>query len=131
MEKKEAFLKIIGTNIKKIRRRKGMEVKEVASKLDITQQGYGAIENGKVDLNISRLFQITNLFEVEFSEILDTGNGDNMYFAFQNNRGGNHFQKIEKLLINDENLKSKIEFELQEIKVKINHLLSLISNKST
>ena len=53
MENKTEFLRIVGANIKSIRKKKNIEVKEVAVGLGITVQAFGAIENGKVDLNLS------------------------------------------------------------------------------
>ena len=62
MENKELFLKKIGENIKEIRKSRKQEVKFAASGIGISVQAMGAIENGKVDLNISRLFEIARFF---------------------------------------------------------------------
>ena len=75
---KALLLKSVGDNIKKLRKQKNMEVKEFAFKLKITPQAVGKIENGVVDLNLSRIVEIANLLQVSLIEILDIANGDIM-----------------------------------------------------
>ncbi|MBL0145821.1 MAG: helix-turn-helix transcriptional regulator [Chitinophagaceae bacterium] len=130
MENKELLLRQIGVNIRKIRTSNNMEPKEAARKLDISVQGYGAIENGKVDLNISRLFQIANLFKVDFSEIMNISN-TTFNFTSQNNSGGYHVQKIESLNINDADVKNYFETEIDQLKKKINIINSLGKEKNS
>jgi transcriptional regulator with XRE-family HTH domain len=103
MENRELYLKNIGNNIRAIRLEKKLEIKQVAAMLDISIQAYGKIENGKTDLNISRLFEIANLLKVEFAQILHT-NGDTLHFNSQNNSGGYHVQKVGVLNTVDDSL---------------------------
>ena len=71
---KRKLLKNTGANIKRLRKSKNIEVKEFASTLKVTPQAIGKIENGMVDLNLSRLVEILNLLEVNLAVILDTEN---------------------------------------------------------
>jgi transcriptional regulator with XRE-family HTH domain len=119
MKNKEEFLKKVGLNIKQIRKAKKQEVKEAASGLGITIQAVGAIENGKVDLNISRLFEIAQYFEVDYSKILSVENGDVFNFTSQNNSGGYHVLNRGILNFSDETLRNYFENELAQLKEKI------------
>lgn len=119
MENKSAFLKKIGENIKYIRKAKKLEVKEVAPGLGISPQAYGAIENGKVDLNITRVFEIANYFSVDFSEFLNLKEGDIFNFTSQNNSGGYHVQSVGVLNVSDENIRSYLQEDISQIKQKI------------
>lgn len=42
----------------------------MADKLKMSQNGYGRIERGETDVNLSRLKQIAELFEIKLSELL-------------------------------------------------------------
>jgi transcriptional regulator with XRE-family HTH domain len=88
MENKEAYLKRLGTNIREIRKLKKQEVKEAAKGIGVTVQALGALENGKVDFNISRIFEIAQYYKVEMAEILKVNRGDTFNFTSQNNSGG-------------------------------------------
>ncbi len=122
MENKESFLKKIGANIKAVRKEKRQEVKEAANALGITVQAYGAIENGKVDLNITRVFEIANFYEVDFSKLLSIKNGDVFNYTSQNNKGGYHVQKLDILKVIDERLVQYLENELKQSKNRVTFL---------
>ncbi len=123
---KALLLKSVGANIKKLRKQKNMEVKEFASKLKITPQAVGKIENGVVDLNLSRIVEIANLLEVSLIEILDIANGDIMTYNSYNNSGGYHVQKVDVIKINEDDAKSNF---MNEFKKLANSLMSNIERK--
>ncbi len=56
--------------IRFLRQAKGWSQEEVAGKLKMSQNGYGCIERGETDVNLSRLEQIADLFEIKLSELL-------------------------------------------------------------
>jgi transcriptional regulator with XRE-family HTH domain len=56
--------------IRFLRQAKGWTQEEVADKLNMSQNGYGCIERGETDVNLSRLEQIADLFEIKLSELL-------------------------------------------------------------
>ncbi len=70
----------IGLNIKKIRELKGYSQDYMASQLEISQRQFSRIEKNEVDLNLSRLNEISKLLEVTPSQIL----GFDEKFIFQN-----------------------------------------------
>ena len=118
MENKEKFLREIGNNIQKIREEKRIERKVVAKSLDITVQAFGEIENGHVDLNISRLFEIAQYLKVPFSQILNYS-GDVLNFTSQNNSGGYHVQKVGVINASDETFLASLKNDLEIIKMKV------------
>lgn len=71
--------------IKLLRLTKDWSQEEVAEKLDMSPNGYGSIERGETDVNLSRLKQISQLFDVEPSALFDDGknvfnfNGNTQY----------------------------------------------------
>ena len=56
--------------IRFLRQAKDWTQEEVADKLKMSQNGYGSIERGETDVNLSRLEQIAGLFEINLSELL-------------------------------------------------------------
>lgn len=68
-------------NIRKIRELMGLTREHVASELKMSPSGYGKIERGEVDLTISRLFHIAEVFNVPPSSILFL----DISFLFKNN----------------------------------------------
>jgi transcriptional regulator with XRE-family HTH domain len=50
---------------------KGLTLEEVAHQLGMYTNGYGDIERGETDVNLSRLEQISQLFGMELSELID------------------------------------------------------------
>ena len=57
--------------IRIIRKAKGLTLEEVAHQLGMSTNGYGDIERGATDVNLSRLEQISQLFDMELSELID------------------------------------------------------------
>lgn len=119
MDNKDEFLKRVGANIRELRKLKNPEVKQAASALGISPQALGAIENGKVDLNVSRVFEIAQYFKVEFSTLLNVENGDHYNFSSQNNTGGYHVLNKGVLNVTDETLKNYFENDMVQLKQKI------------
>ncbi|GIZ16311.1 helix-turn-helix domain-containing protein [Capnocytophaga catalasegens] len=76
--------------IRKVRENKNYTQEFMAESLHISQRAYSSIENGKTQLTIERLFDISKILEVSVSEILNLDN-NNIYNNFNNqglkNRG--------------------------------------------
>lgn len=66
-------MNIIGKNIRQLRQRNGWSQGEVAKRLKISIPAFSKIETGITDINISRLDQIADLFEVSTLEIISKG----------------------------------------------------------
>ena len=59
--------------IKFLRLTKDWSQEDVAVKLEMSPNGYGSIERGETDVNLSRLKQIAELFGVAPSSLFDDG----------------------------------------------------------
>lgn len=66
------MMKTIGKNIRQLRQRQGWSQGEVAKRLDISIPAFSKIETGITDVNISRLSQIADLFEVSAVDIISS-----------------------------------------------------------
>lgn len=60
---------LVHEKIRFFRQLKGWSQEDVADKLEMSPNGYGSIERGETDVNLSRLEQIVALFGIELSEL--------------------------------------------------------------
>ncbi|WP_216092868.1 helix-turn-helix domain-containing protein [Candidatus Marithrix sp. Canyon 246] len=70
-------------NIKFIRQFKSFSQEQMAEKLEMSLNGYAKIEQGKVDINLSRLKKISEIFGVELEKLV--GLNDKNVFNFIEN----------------------------------------------
>ncbi len=102
--------------IKYMRQNQGFSQEEVARKLDMSANGYGGIERGEVDIKLSRLEQLSELFGVELTELLNLS--DRAVFnliadtATQNAGFLNNFSIASE---SSENIQLKHELEKQQL----------------
>jgi len=61
----------IGENIKKIRKDKGLQQKQVALEIGLDQSNYNKIENSKREPSVDVLNKLANLFGVSVDDILN------------------------------------------------------------
>src|SRR3954470_10678392 len=62
--------KTIGKNIRTFRHQHGWSQEDVATKLGISIPAFSKIETGVTDINLSRLEQIANIYDVNVVQIL-------------------------------------------------------------
>lgn len=58
-------------NVKKIRNQLGLSQRKVAEQLEITQQGYNLIENGKRKLDVDTIIKLSNIFNINPISIIN------------------------------------------------------------
>src|SRR6478609_1906668 len=63
-------MKTLGKKIRLLRHQKGWSQEEVAKRLDISIPAFSKIETGITDINLSRLEQISTLFEMSVVQLL-------------------------------------------------------------
>ena len=63
-------MKALGKKIRLLRHQKGWSQEDVAKKLDISIPAFSKIETGITDINLSRLEQISALFEMTVVQLL-------------------------------------------------------------
>jgi transcriptional regulator with XRE-family HTH domain len=69
-EAKQRFMNV-GENIKKLRKEKGLQQKQIAIELGIDQSNYNKIENGKREPSLDLLNKLAGLFGVSVDDILN------------------------------------------------------------
>ena len=63
-------MKLLGKKIRLLRHQKGWSQEDVAKQLDISIPAFSKIETGITDINLSRLEQISALFEMTIVQLL-------------------------------------------------------------
>ena len=63
-------MKTLGKKIRLLRHQRGWSQEDVAKRLDISIPAFFKIETGITDINLSRLEQIANLFEMSVVQLL-------------------------------------------------------------
>ncbi len=79
-------------NMKFIRQFKKWSQEEMAEKLDMSLNGYAKIEQGKVDINLSRLKQIAEIFGVKLEQLVGL-NDKNVFNFIENHNQHNTFEQ--------------------------------------
>lgn len=64
-------MKTLGKKIRLLRHQKGWSQEDVAKRLDISIPAFSKIETGITDVNLSRLEQISKLFEMSVVQLLN------------------------------------------------------------
>lgn len=119
LSNKETYLKLIGANIKQIRKEQSIEIKEAAHALGISVQAYGKIVNGMTDINISRLFDIASFFKIDYNKILQTNNHETYNYTSQNNSGGYNVLNKGVLNVTSDFLENYLKDDISIIKKKL------------
>ncbi len=61
---------LIGSKLKRLRELKNLNQEEIAKKLNITKQAYSKIERNETKLDIDRLKDLSEIFEIPLDELL-------------------------------------------------------------
>jgi transcriptional regulator with XRE-family HTH domain len=122
----------VNEKIKQLRQNQGLSQEEIAKKLDMSANGYGGIERGEVDIKLSRLEQLSELFGVELSELLQK---EQNVFNFTDTSTQNYCS-IGSKSIGDNELKFEIEklkliVQSQQSEITyLKEIIELMKNKS-
>jgi transcriptional regulator with XRE-family HTH domain len=73
--------------IRLVRQAKGLTQEDVANKLQMSVNGYGDIERGETDVNLSRLEQLANLFEMTLAQLFGFDEKNIFNITGSNNTG--------------------------------------------
>jgi transcriptional regulator with XRE-family HTH domain len=107
-------------NIKFLRQFKSWSQEEMAEKLDMTLNGYAKIEQGKVDINLSRLKQIAESFGVQLEKLV--GLNDKNVFNFIENFQNFDFHE-QSIQNTTDQTKCQHELEKANLIIEQNHLM--------
>lgn len=105
--------------IKFIRQLKGWSQEDMAEKLAMSLNGYGSIERGDTNVNLSRLEQIAEIFGIELAELVGL-NEKSIFYMSGNNATGQH--KQENCVINfmdKDSQQETLQHEIALLKLQI------------
>lgn len=112
----------IHEKIRSLREINSWTQEEMAEKLEISKNGYAKLERGESKLNIERLEQIANIFNVDIADLASDGrglvcfiNGDNSDNS-QNNIS--YYTTTDALIAENEKLKLTLEHNATIIEQK-------------
>lgn len=111
-------MKNVLENIKKFRTEHKITQSEIAEKLGLTQPNYANFENGKIDITISRLEKVAEIFNVSVNDLLNGGVGS---IPVGNDKEVEELRK-ENEGLRSENEQLKLKNENLEHKIKIRSL---------
>jgi transcriptional regulator with XRE-family HTH domain len=109
--------KSIGKSIRILRHQHGWSQEDIASRLGISIPAFSKIETGVTDVNLSRLEQIANIYEVSVVQLLAIDNE-------QVEAAPSHLNLIQKKL-------SDRETEIASLQRKVIELYEELRNKSS
>jgi transcriptional regulator with XRE-family HTH domain len=89
-------MKSLGKKIRLLRHQKGWSQEDVAKRLDISIPAFSKIETGITDINLSRLEQISTLFEMSVVQLLTFNETE------QNQKFQNELETVNKKLMDRE-----------------------------
>jgi transcriptional regulator with XRE-family HTH domain len=100
--------------IRSIRKLKGWSQEEIAAKLEMSSNGYGSIERGGTDVNLSRLISIAELFDMTLQELMSFDSSDASNSASNITNG-----TISPLNHHQSETHAKMQFELEKQKLML------------
>ncbi len=112
----------INEKLRLIRKVKGLSQEEVANRLKMSPNGYGSIERGDTDVNLSRLTEISNLFGVKLCDLISSDDEKHIFNIIEvNNSGDSENNQIYSTFVssNNNNDKSAQYLKLQERNLKL------------
>jgi transcriptional regulator with XRE-family HTH domain len=115
--KKTAANKSVGKSIRILRHQHGWSQEDIASRLGISIPAFSKIETGVTDVNLSRLEQIANIYEVSVVQLLTVDNE-------QAEPAPSHLNVIQKKLTDRET-------EIAGLQRKVIELYEELRNKSS
>ena len=108
-------MKTLGKKIRLLRHQKGWSQEDVAKRLDISIPAFSKIETGITDINLSRLEQISNLFEMSVVQLLTFSDLE------QNQKFVNELEVINKKLMDRETEVIDLQKKVIELFEELRH----------
>jgi len=108
-------MKTLGKKIRLLRHQKGWSQEDVAKRLDISIPAFSKIETGITDINLSRLEQIANLFEMTVVQLLTLNDSE------QEQKFVNELEIINKKLMDRETEVIDLQKKVIELFEELRH----------
>jgi len=112
----EVFFMSVNEKIRTIRETRNWSQEDMAEKMNMSKNGYAKIERGETKLNLHKLEQIANIFNIDVLELIK--NDDKNVLFFMNDHNTNYYGS-------NENLASEID----RLKLTISHKDELLKQR--
>lgn len=111
--------------IRTLRKDKQWSQEEMATRLEMSPAGYAKIERGETRLNLQRLEQIADIFEIDIAELIQ--HGENI--VYQINQGDNYNQNNNPYshTVIYSNAEHDLKSEIEKLKLIIQHKDELLA----
>ena len=106
----------VNDKIRTIRETRNWSQEDMAEKMNMSKNGYAKIERGETKLNLHKLEQIANMFNIDVLELIK--NDDKNVLFFMNDHNTNYYGS-------NENLTSEIDL----LKLTISHKDELLKQR--
>lgn len=106
----------VNEKIRAIRETRNWSQEDMAEKMNMSKNGYAKIERGETKLNLHKLEQIANIFNIDVLELIK--NDDKNVLFFMNDHNTNYYGS-------NENLTSEID----RLKLTISHKDELLKQR--
>lgn len=110
----------IAKNLANLRKEHHFTQEQMAEKLQMSKNGYAKLERGESKLNIERLQQIANVFNIDIADLLKQEKDLNVLFGdnngnYANKYYGNHheIEKLELIIIHKDELLAQKDKEIE------------------
>ncbi|KMK52453.1 hypothetical protein RO21_00970 [[Actinobacillus] muris] len=101
----------INEKIRHLRETKNWSQEEMASKLNMSTNGYSKIERGESKINTERLEQIANILDMDMLELISIGERNVMFFQ----------ESVVSNSLNIMGSSQEIAFEIKNLKQELSH----------
>ncbi|WP_439239888.1 helix-turn-helix domain-containing protein [Lonepinella sp. BR2474] len=95
----------VHNTIKAMRKISGLSQEQVAEKLDMSPTGYAKIENGETKLNLDKLQQIANIFNIDMVELIQSPEKALIFSIGDNSNHKQYIGATESIIAENEKLK--------------------------
>lgn len=98
---------------------------DMAEKLDMSPNGYAKIERGQSNINLDKLQQIANIFEINIVDLF-TKNDKSFFFSIGDNTSNHNYVGVdERLVLENEKYKALLLAKEELITQKDNEISAL------
>jgi transcriptional regulator with XRE-family HTH domain len=115
-------------NIKKFRELKDITREQIASDLNMSVSGYSKIERGEIELTLNRICEISEILDVELSQLL---NFDvTTIFNISNSQGVQGYDKGGHYYFNTDNYRDKYIEHLEQSVEMYKEMVEVLKSKN-
>lgn len=115
-----------GEKIKEFRKKRGLNQEDLAEHLSMSQSAYAKIENGHTALDVKRLIQLSEYFEVPVSDFLPNQK-EHVYQL--NSQDGYQNLQVENFYADGRSLLKSKDAHIQHLEKEIEFLREQLSKK--